>query len=93
MPSANSSSQWEASKALKKKNTSKYMLLTLLSQTSFAFTERNLFISMENQRSTLKILNQRRLILRPRSIHTCQQEPNPSGDPVPLNTFLPVNTQ
>ncbi len=34
---------------------------------------------------SFKKLNQARLLLRPRSIHTCQQKPNPSGDPVPLN--------
>jgi hypothetical protein len=33
---------------------------------------------------TSKFKNQPRLLFSPTSIHTCQQKPNPSGDPVPL---------
>jgi hypothetical protein len=37
------------------KKTSKYMPLTSFNQPSFAFTVRNMFISMKNQMSAFKI--------------------------------------
>jgi hypothetical protein len=65
----------------------KYKPQTLSSHPSFALNRRNMFILLENKRSPKLFENHLNPCMCPGSNHTCQQKPNPSGDPVSLKHY------
>ncbi len=91
IPSANGEQAQVAEKSIKHWYSSrkpgtltKYPVLALLSQPRFAFTERYTLTALLHRRNIFKYKNQVRLLFGPRSSHTSQQNPNPSGDTLPL---------